>query len=317
MSTMGAPSREELVHKYFVPIPAKPSYTGPLTALIGGAALLLIALLSLVGASIGGGSNSAAGAGCMSCLAAVGGIPAVGWGGLQALQRVSAYSALREQAFPRASGAQMDQWLAEGLQHASAVAPGRLNRYANEQTLRWGVDTLLFVGSPSLRDFPVQFAYGDDGKLRASLHKVLIVFLSNYRLSTYECVLDMRTGATVSDATKEYHLQHVDGLETASDRISIALANQGGTEPTPLLVDQSGQVAHITTQQTMSLVVAGRRAVELVMAIASSERLQMEGIANPSSPEAMIHTLREHLRRHNGGVAAPIPHALPPLPPQL
>ena len=34
------------------------------------------------------------------------------------------------------------------------------------------------------------------------------MFLSDYRLSTYECVLDMRTGLMVSDATKEYHLLH-------------------------------------------------------------------------------------------------------------
>jgi hypothetical protein len=252
----------------------------------------------------------------------VAGIPLVGWGALQAFQRSSAYSSQRASAFPRATAAQMDQWLEEGLHHASSVAPGRVNRHPGEQPLRWGVDTLLFVGSPPLRDFSIQFAYGEDGKMRASVHKVLIVFLSDYRLSTYESVLDMRTGATVSDSTKEYHLGHVDGLETSSDRISIALPGQYGpngmpagpaTVPTgPTVVDQNGEIAHITTQQTMSLIVAGRRAVELVMGILRQDRMQMEGITNPSSPDAMIHTLREHLRRHHGGVAAPSPQVLPP-----
>jgi hypothetical protein len=287
--------------------------------------LLVVALVSVAGASVSGGSSAGAGAGCLACLAVVGGIPALAWGGLQAMRRASAYSAARAQAFPRAEGRWMDHWLEEGLRHASSVAPGRVNRHPGEQTLHWGVDTLLFVGSPPLREFPVQFAYGhDDGKLRASIHKILIVFLSNYRVSTYECVLDMRTGAMVSDATKEYHLQHVDGIETASDRISMVLPGQfspnGAPAPAPAtagptLVDEGGQVAHITTTQTLSLMVAGRRAVELVMGISRAERLQVEGIENPSSPDAMIHTLREHLRGHNGGAMAPAPHTMPTLPP--
>jgi hypothetical protein len=322
MNQIGQTSREELVHKFFVPVPMKPSYAGPLAAVSVGGGLLLLAVIAIAGSSLGS-SADASGAGCLACMAFLGGLPALIWGGVKLMQLSSAYSAARMNAFPRANGRQMETWLDEGTRHAMALAPNRINRHPNEQSITWGVDALLFVGSPPLREFSVQFARDERNVLRASLYKMLVVFLSGYRLSTYECVLDMRTGAMVQDATKEYHLQHVDGIETASDRTSMVLPGQyaphgasavapGMAPPSPVVIDTMGRVAHITSLQTLSLMVSGRRAVELVMGIVGSERVQIEGISDPSSTDALIHTLREHLRSHNGGVSAPNPAVMPP-----
>ncbi len=315
-------SREELVHKYFNRVPQKPSYIGPLIALGGGGLLLVIGLLSLVGASSDSGPTGLA---CLGCLGILGGGAAVVVGGIKLAASYSAYNAAIAAAYPRATDAQMDGWLQEGENYAADAGRRRLNRHPGEVTLKWGENLLIFHGLPP--DGPCQIARGADGVLRASLYKILVVYLSNYRLLTYESILDMRTGATVSDATKEYHLQSVDGLETASDRVNFFIppANQAPLPPgQPMPPHQavteiptaSGGIVHLTGRQTLRLMVAGRPAIELVMGISATDQIHIEGVSG-STTESMIHTLREYLRRHNGGTSGQpsVPTNLPPLPP--
>ncbi|MET7749933.1 hypothetical protein [Micromonospora sp. NPDC005367] len=317
-------SRQELVHKYFNPIPARPSNLGALIALSGGGLLLLVGILSLIGASLDSGMSGLA---CLGCLGIVGGGAAAIFGGLKLAGAYSSYKSAFTAAYPRASDEQMDQWLEEGKGYAADAGRRRLNRHPGEVTLKWGENLLVFHGLPP--EVPYQIARGADGVLRASLYKVLVVYLSNYRLLTYESILDMRSGATVSDATKEYHLQSVDGLETASDRVNFFLpaGSQAPPPPTPgqpmqpnqaaiPITTPGGDIVHVTGRQTLRLMVSGRPAIELVMGIAATDRLHIEGVSG-STTESMIHTLREYLRRHNGGIPGQgsLPGAVPPLPP--
>ncbi|MFE0528783.1 hypothetical protein ACFW0V_14395 [Micromonospora parva] len=316
------PSRQELVHKYFNLVPQKPSYVGALIALGGGGLLLVVGLLSLVGASADSGL---AGLACLGCLGILGGGAAVIFGGIKLAGTYSAYNSAVAAAYPRATDSQMDGWLQEGENYAADAGRRRLNRHPGEVTLKWGENLLVFHGLPP--EIPYQIARGADGVLRASLYKILVVYLSNYRLLTYESILDMRTGATISDATKEYHLQSVDGLETASDRVNFFLppANQAPPPGQPMpqnptaipIATATGSIVHVTGRQTLRLMVAGRPAIELVMGISATDQLHIEGVSG-STTEGMIHTLREYLRRHNGGISGQTsmpPSSLPPLPP--
>lgn len=314
-------SRQELVHKYFNLVPHKPSYVGALIALGGGGLLLVVGILSLVGASV---DNDMAILACLGLLGFLGGGVAAVVGGIQLAGKYSAYNSAIAAAFPRASDTQMDGWLQEGENYAADAGRRRLNRHPGEVSLKWGENLLVFHGLPP--DVPYQLARGADGILRASLYKILVVYLSNYRLLTYESILDMRTGATVSDATKEYHLQSVDGLETASDRVNFFLppGNQAPPPGHPMPPNQtaipiataSGSIVHVTGKQILRLMVAGRPAIELVMGIAATDQVRIDGVSG-STTESMIHTLREYLRRHNGGISgqATISSSLPPLPP--
>ncbi|WP_341717120.1 hypothetical protein QQG74_24785 [Micromonospora sp. FIMYZ51] len=340
-------SREELVHKYFNVVPRKPSYLGPLIALGGGGLLLVVGILSFIGSSV---DSSQPGLVCLGCLGILGGGAAVVAGGISLAGKYSAYNSAMAAAFPRASDAQMDTWLEEGENYAADAGRRRLNRHPGEVTLKWGENLLVFHGLPP--DVPIQIARGADGNLRASLYKILVVYLSSYRLLTYESILDMRTGMTVSDATKEYHLQSVDGLETASDRVNLFLPPGDQAQPPPGHPMQSppgypmqpppghpmqsppghpmpphqtaipipiagGGIVHMTGRQTLRLMVAGRPAIELVMGIAATDQLHIEGVSG-STTESMIHTLREYLRRHNGGISGQpsVPGSIPPLGPE-
>jgi len=315
------PSREELVDKYFNQLPVKPSYAGPLIGLIGGGVLILLGLASIVGASQGS-SGGNTGFGCLGCLGLLGGLGAAIPSATNLLSRYTTYTAAMKLAFPRASDEWMEQWLRQGMELAADNGRRRLNRHAEEVSFKWGVDMLVFTGLPPDSVFPIRMTKGRDGVLRASHYKILVAYLSHYRLSTYECVLEMRSGMTLTDGTKEYHLQSVDGLETFSDRVNFALQPGMAAQPqnAPHLLDSTGKVIHVTMLQVLRLMVAGRPAISLVMGIASADQLHVDGVSN-SQTESMIHSLREYLRSHNGAMTGMpmtfLPNQLPPnIPPQ-
>lgn len=311
--------REELVDKYFNPIPAKPSYGGALAAAITGAALLVIGLTSVIGSSGANANGPASGLACLGCLGLLGGLACGITGCVKLLNKYSTYQSAMKLAFPRASDEQMDAWLGEGMWLATEVGKRRLNRSAAEVTFKWGTDMLVFTGLPPDNTFQIRMARGADRILRASYYKILVVFLSHYRLSTYECVLEMRSGLTIIDATKEYHLQSVDGLETVSDRVNGMLPNGmpgPGTrsQNMPTLLDGTGRFMHVTTTQILRLMVAGQPAISLVMGIAGADQRHVDNVSSKthSNTDEMIFTLREYLRNHNGGVVNIPVSILPP-----
>ncbi|RQX01884.1 hypothetical protein DLJ59_16965 [Micromonospora inaquosa] len=89
-------------------------------------------------------------------------------------------------------------------------------------------------------------------------------------------------------------------------------SNQTATE----IPTATGGIVHLTGRQTLRLMVAGRPAIELVMGISATDQVHIEGVSG-STTESMIHTLREYLRRHNGGASGQptMPTSIPPLPP--
>jgi len=146
---------------------------------------------------------------------------------------------------------------------------------------------------------------GLDGVMRASHYKILVVYLSHDRLSTYECVLEMRSGMTRADGIKEYHLHSVDGMETSGDSVNFAVpagtAGLGQPRNAPHLVDGNGKAMRLTMLKTLRLTVSGRPAVSLVAGITGADQSHVDGVSHPQT-DSMIHALREYLRAHNGAM---------------
>ncbi|WP_221320827.1 hypothetical protein [Actinoplanes sp. L3-i22] len=281
-------ARPERVGKYFVRVPQPPDYTKPGIFAVGGGVLVLIGLITA----------SARSGACLVLILLIAGVVGGFRGARDLINRRNAYNEAMARAYPRATDEEMDGYLTEGTN----LAVGNANRQlkinpSGELTIQRGVNLLVFSGFPaSAYGFDLRFAIGDDNAVRASHYKILVVFATNYRFSTYECIWEMSTGATIADGTKEYHLQDVGGLETASDRISLPLHRTGLTEEG----SEDDKPVEFTQRQLLRLMVSGQPAIEMVMGISGDARFRIANGQPPEfpAPEDMIHQLRQYLRDH-------------------
>ena len=196
-------------------------------------------------------------------------------------------------ARPKATDPQMDAWLNEALMPIVMQGVQRLSVHPTELAYPPAENgqlsdehRLVFVGIPDLADFPYRQARGKDRQLRFSAYQIMVVFLSTWRMPVYECVLNMETGNTVTDATREYHLNQVDGVETFSDRVNVyrnVSTGQQSATPGP------SAIGHVTRRQYVRLVVSGREAIRLQMAIADGDTARMEGTPNSNARQPDRH----------------------------
>lgn len=216
------------------------------------------------------------------------------WGGVGFLR----YLQELRRATPKATDSQMDEWLNEALRPIAQVGTRRLGVHPTELGSAEGDSfRLIFVGIPDIDELAYRRARGKDGNWRFSAYKIMVVYLSTWRLPVYECILDMETGATITDATREYNLNQVDGIDTVSDRINVFQQKPGGQSTAP---STSGALGHVTRRQLVKLIVSGREAISLWIGIAEGQATQLEGVTT-SDVDGMIARLREHLRAHHHG----------------
>lgn len=296
--------REERVNKYFVLVPQAPDYIKSGTFAVGGGLLVLVGIITAASGDDGSGA-------CLGLIMFIAGSVAGFRGVRDLLSQRNAYNEAVARAYPRATDDEMDGYLSEGMNLAVENAHRQLRINAgSELTIQKGVNLLVFSGFPSSADgFDLQFAIGDDNAARASHYKVLVVFATNFRFSTYECIWEMSTGATISDGTKEYHLQDVGGLETESNRVSFPLHRTGLAEPG----SEDDKTVEVTQRQLLRLMVSGRPAIEMVMGISGKARFRIANGQPPEfpAPEDMIHQLRQYLREHKQPIR-PQQQYLPP-----
>lgn len=291
--------RIERVNKYFVPDPPGPARH--YAKLSFGGALLIVALLFFIA------GHAAA---CLGVVAAIGAVVLL----YKGLRGLVGYLRAVSLANPKATDAEMDAWLAEADNPIVQAGYQRLNIHPTELGANNRTPYLVFHGIPELFSvLPFSWKRGYDGVMRYSAYEVMVVYLSNWRLPVYECVLDLATGATIRDSTKEYALKQVDGMETVSDRVNVfnsqwragstsaagGVGGAPGTAPIGMPGPQS-QVGHFTQRQIINLLVSGRVAVDLLLGIAPDETTVVQGVTPPSTVDGMISQLREHLRAHSG-----------------
>jgi hypothetical protein len=225
---------------------------------------------------------------------------------------------------PKAPGSQMDQWLDEGRRHIVAAGQKRLNLgpddLVGEPLVFTGLDP-TFIRIRDGKRWLDGVRGEDDGVMRFPQYEILVVYLANYRISTYTSWLDMRTGNSIQDRTQEYHLAKVDGVDTQSDRESLFLGPPppppgapgqqigpaGANAPATPSKDEVARTAHVTSLQLIRIKVSGDVALELLVGLGMDAQLYVEGVTPNSDVDTLIFNLRQHLRRHMGGSSDQMP----------
>lgn len=193
--------RQAAVRRYFTPTPRFPRIVGP-------AAAAVIGLILIV-----------AGLGSAAPLTVIGVVLVVvaAW---KVIPRVMRYRRLWALAEPKPTDRQMDLWLTEAFDPARDAGFRRLHLEPSD-LLKEDEPPLLVVGFPEDDEFPSQFAVGKDGVLRSAYYHILVIYMTEWHLSTYRCVLQMETGAFISDETHEFTYRDIVSVATSSDRITL------------------------------------------------------------------------------------------------
>jgi hypothetical protein len=189
--------RIELVSKYFVESPKKPKYIGYYIAIV-----LCLFLLLAARASRAGG-----------ILFALIGFVGLLIAAIRLYGRWSAYRKAFNRAEPRATDRQMDDWLQEGKKMVEAEAKRRLD-----------IDNSDVKAGPLWIDGPANGSYmvaGSDRVLRYKQHNILILYLTDHQVATFQCILDLGPGEILGDRTKEFPFKDITNLETSTSKESF------------------------------------------------------------------------------------------------
>jgi hypothetical protein len=221
---------------------------------------------------------------CGSCASTVTGAIAV----ISALLAAWWYSVRRNtyirawhHAEPKPSDAQIDAWHYDDVERLKkGYALGRLD-LVNEQ-VRGLSGPLTVVGlGPS-----PQFRRGQNGRIRFSQHEALVIYLTDYHLAAFKCVIDLHDGRTQTETTQEYHYDDVVSVSTQ-------------TNNSPLVWYEEGQAQSIPTHQRFAISVASGDQISVAVA---AEALDVQSDLELTET---IKTIRTKLREKKGGSIDP------------
>jgi hypothetical protein len=267
--------REQAVPKYFRKTPEAPDYGSAQTQMGLGGAMAFFGLLAL-------GSDAGM---CLALpLFIIGGIMVFG-GAISYSEKKAAYDKAYNQAEPKPTDAQMDEWLNGDIQKIKHDAFKKLD-LVDEQVVGDPNDPILVVG-PSRSSL---LAVGKDGIIRFSIYDVLIVHLTDFHLAAYKCTLDLATGTVKSESTQEYHYTDVVSVSTRTDNTDI------------FAVMVNGEQKSIASYQNFALSVASGEQIQVAIAFPQIEDIVKSGRLAPTGAEKAIKVIRARLREKKGGI---------------
>ena len=218
------PDRAEAVRKYFIKTPIKPtepdySESTQRMALAGGALVLALILIFIgkwwswllgLGAGYYGFTDLKK------------------WWQINSNQKkryadeMNKYKRDFEEAEPKPSDRQMDEWLDGDIQNVIEEAKRRLD--IDEDDVANKGRTPLLIGGPA-EGGNTKFARGKDGKTRYSQFNALVVFLTEYHVATYQAIVEMEHGQIMHDNTKEFPYREITNLGTQTSKTLVRLVN--------------------------------------------------------------------------------------------
>jgi hypothetical protein len=200
--------------------------------------------------------------------------------------RIAAYENRMEWAEPKPPDEQMRTWLENDVQRIADEGLQRLRLAASDcRDIRRLTAPVFSNRSQGRR--------GHDGYIRSASWKVLIVYLTEKRLSTYECTLDLGSSRTSHEETKEFHVQDIDAVQTERDSQDVRLVTQnvrvGG------ILSRSRSLPDSMETELVRVIVSGRTAAGIVLTVSSFAR---ESLENPSRKQIdqEVARLRQHVR---------------------
>lgn len=215
-------TRSEAVRKYFTKTPVKPSepdYSSHQTKMGIGGGLLFLALILLF-----------SGQGLLVLLGIVSGY----FGFKNLSDGFSAYSNQKKKyesdyeqyekdyarAEPKPSDEQIDAWRQSDIEKIIAEALRRLDLEHDDYKAK-----PLWIGGPaSLKE--TRFAVGKDGKTRYSHFNILVVFLTEYHVASYQCDSSLEYGQVLTDKTQEFPYREITNLGTQIIKEKIRLLDE-------------------------------------------------------------------------------------------
>ena len=277
-------SRESLVPKYFLKTPERPaesstSFDDAVKAI--GTFFLVLGVLAFAG---GGWS-------CLGLIFALGGIFAIFLGitgssstKKQYSEAIAKYEAEYERAEPKPTDQQMDSWLSSDVSRLKRDALQKLG-LEGEQLMR--KDPLVVVGPAKGTDVQL----GKDKVFRFSKYDVVVVYLTDYHLAAYSCVLNLASGLALRESTQEYHY---------NDVVSVATQNIAS----PFTITLNGQEKSVDSYQQFVLAVASGDRIAVGVSFPQLDKLDdwvKTGTFAPSGAEEAIRVIRARLREKKGG----------------
>jgi len=121
---------------------------------------------------------------------------------------------------PKPSDTEMDQWLADDIEKLVREAARRLGLSTQDI-----IANRCILGGPSPSIKEIRYAVGKDGRIRYSHFDILIVFLTDHHLASYESKNSLLSGKVLSESTKEFPYKEITSLGTRTIKQKITLAN--------------------------------------------------------------------------------------------
>src|SRR5271165_1615296 len=193
-------ARQAAVRRYFTPTP-------PFPRVIVSSLVTLFGLVLLLSAAA-------------SAFYAIAGVVVIFLGARKCVPRIYGYYRDKKFAEPKPADTQMDLWLAEAFDPARSEGFKRLDIVRGD-LIDPETPPMVVVGFPQAADY--RLARGRDGRVRCDKYDILVVYLTNWHLCTFQCIFDMETGAFISDQTREFTYRDVQSVATSSDRIVLPL----------------------------------------------------------------------------------------------
>lgn len=273
----GLTPRQASVRRYFVPSPAFPSIVGPV--ILGAIALVLFIAASA------------------SPFLALVGLVVAFFAVKKGLPGILLYTRLKALAEPKPSDEQMDKWLREALGPAIDQGFHRMDIVRDDLVSR-NREPLQVIGLP--QNVSYRLAKGRDGIVRSSHYDILVVFMTQWHLSTFQCVLDMETGAFISDQTREFTYRDILSVSTASDRLVAQFPldhNQTANTPS---AGQDGTAAagHIKVEATTAQLFSLKVASDEIRVLVSLFDFRVDGRGFDSGVDNALQQIRGRLRAY-------------------
>lgn len=273
-------NRPEAVRKYFTKTPYQPNhpdYSSHQNRMTMGGVLLFIGLLLLFS-----GNGLVIFLGCVS-----------GYFGFKSFSNgLSEYSEKKQryeqdieqyrkdyaQAEPKPPDEQMDQWLNADLDSIIKESFRKLDLEEGD----YKSEPFILGGPADLKE--TLYAVGKDGKVRYSHLNVLIVYLKDHNILTYQCTHTLIYGQTLTDNTQEFPYKEITNLQIKTVNKNISLVN--------------GRRDSVNGVQQFALYTSGANVIEVIYSFSQNADQQNE-LVKISRSENTIRAVRKKLEEYN------------------
>lgn len=131
----------------------------------------------------------------------------------------ASYKKAYDEAEPKPSDSEIDQWRERDISNIIGRAYQRLGLDPEDNTAK-----PLILGGPADHE-DTKFAIGRDGRVRYTHINILVVFLTEYKIATYQCIHSLQYEGILNDGTKEFPYKEITNLETKMFTKSITFIN--------------------------------------------------------------------------------------------